>query len=236
MVVTPYRPYRRGFAVLLIALSFVAIAGAAYVAGRQGAFGEAGIDFNDQQQINSSLESLEKENAELRLQVAVLDTSSVMDNKANEEVQLTIKTLRDRVAQLEQDILFYRQVVSDGTDSSGLMIGQMDIQSTNDGNRYNFKLVMRQQQADGDAFLVGHVNVNLVGTQGQESVVIPLRDVTNAEQQLDIRLRFKYFQNIEGQLELPPDFQPEQVHIAAISTEPSEKSVNKVFSWVVEGD
>jgi hypothetical protein len=236
MVVVPYRPYqRRLYHLSLTALLLLGI-GAAFILGRQTALEIAGINPLDQQLRSNAISNLESENAELRLQLAVFDRSSVMDSRANEEVQLTIKTLRDRVAQLEQDILFYRQVVSDDTESSGLMIGQMDIESSGVPSRYYFKLVMRQQQADGDTFLVGHVNVNLVGRQGQEQVVIPLRDLTDTEDQLDIRLRFKYFQNIEGELQLPLGFQPEQVHIAAVSLEPSEKTVNKIFSWVVEGD
>lgn len=236
MVVVPYRPYRRAVVSLgvLAVLMIGAVAG--YVYSVYAAVGGDSGDGTARAQLTRDLEDAQAENAELRRQVALLDRTSVMDKAANEEIQQTVKTLRERVAQLEQDVLFYRQVMSEETDNSGLTIGQMDLEATGQPNRYRYKLVMRQQEADGDSFLEGHVNVNLVGHQGAEQVIIPLRDVSTAEEQLDIRLRFKYFQNIEGELELPSGFSPEQIHIAAVSTAPSDKTLNKYFSWVVEGD
>ena len=236
MVVVPYRPVRRWFTYVVITVLLVSGGAGGFLFGHQNAQGGGITDQTERQLMSRELNSLREENSELRRQVALLDRTSVMDKKANEEIQLTVKTLRERVAQLEQDVLFYRQVMSEETDTAGLLIGQMDVETIGEPNRYRYKLVMRQQEADGDTFLEGHVNVNLVGQQGGAQVVIPLRDVSNTEDELDIRLRFKYFQNIEGELELPSDFVPEQIHIAAVSTSPSDKTINKRFSWVVEGN
>jgi len=117
-----------------------------------------------------------------------------------------------------------------------LMIGQMDIYATRSADRFRYRLVMRQQDADGDTYLIGHVNVNLIGRQGDEQRILPLREISEEQDQLDIRLRFRIFQPIEGELTLPEGFEPERVQIAAVSTEPVEKSINQNFSWVVEGE
>ena len=159
-----------------------------------------------QQELSEQLIGTETENSELRRQVAILDRSSVMDQRATEEVQATIIGLRDRVAQLEQDIVYYRQVVSAEIEDTGLIISQLDIDATRESNRYRYKLVLRQQDADGDTFLIGHVNINLVGSQGEEQQILSLRDLSAEQDQLNIRLRFKYFQNIEGELVLPDNF------------------------------
>lgn len=235
-MVVPFRPYRRAlaFAAILVLLFGGAATGYQYSSYLSNTGSVS--DSDPQVQMARELDILQGENSDLRRQVALLDRTNVMDKVTNEEIQLTVKTLRERVAQLEQDVLFYRQVMSEETDTSGLIIGQMDIQSTGQPNRYRYKLVMRQQEADGDTFLIGHVNVNLVGKQGEEQIIIPLRDISESEEQLDIRLRFKYFQNIEGEMELPFAFSPEQIHIAAVSTAPSDKTLSKTFSWVVEGD
>jgi hypothetical protein len=95
---------------------------------------------------------------------------------------------------------------------------------------------MRHKDTDGDVYLNGHVNVNVVGRLDGEQVVIPIRELSEDEEQLDIKLRFRLFQNIEGELALPAGFEPEQIHIAAISTSPANKSINKNFSWVVAGE
>jgi hypothetical protein len=67
----------------------------------------------------------------------------------------------------------------------------------------------------------------------EEQVILALRDISEAEDELDIRLRFKYFQNIEGELALPEGFQPDRVQIAAVSTEPVSKTISEDFGWVV---
>ena len=234
MVVVPYRPGRRFVLVCLLVLSIGASAIGSFMFGYSNTLRSQQSEQATQQELSEQLIGAETENSELRRQVAILDRSSVMDQRATEEVQATIIGLRDRVAQLEQDIVYYRQVVSAETEDTGLIISQLDINATRESNRYRYKLVLRQQDADGDTFLIGHVNINLVGSQSEEQLILSLRDLSAEQDQLDIRLRFKYFQNIEGELVLPDNFSPDRLQVAAVSVEPVEKSINQNFSWVVE--
>ena len=235
MVVVPYRPRRR--ALLIIVLAFVV--GGSVVSGflygyYQSLRAQDAVQ-DERDKLKTELSALRSQNTDLNRQVAILDRSSVMDRRATAEVQTTIRSLRQQLVQLQQDVVFYRQVVSDETADTGLIVGQMDIYGTSDPARFRYKLVMRQQDADGDSYLRGHVNVNLVGRLGDEQVIFALRDISDEQDQLDIRLRFKYFQNIEGELALPAGFQPERIQIAAVATEPVEKRLDQYFSWVVMG-
>ncbi|MGB1401058.1 MAG: DUF6776 family protein [Pseudohongiellaceae bacterium] len=233
MMVVPYRPGRR---VLFISLLLTGVAvsaaggwGYAYyttVLAQQGEQAE-------KRELSAQLTDLRQENEALRRQIVILDRSSAVDQQTGAELQETLTALRQRVAQLEEDVLFYRQVVEEETDETGLVIGQLDIDATRSPDRYRYKLVMRQQDADGDTYLTGHVNFNLVGQLQDQQVILPLRDLSEFEDELDIRLRFKYFQNIEGELVLPEGFQPDRIQIAAVATEPVSKRINEDFGWVV---
>ena len=234
MMVVPYRPARRVIIGLLLIIGVGASAAGGFLYSYYVAIESRQGEFASRQELFEELQSSELENSDLRRQMAILDRSSVMDQRATEEVQSTIVTLRGRVAQLEQDIVYYRQVVSDETGETGLVISQHDIATTSTAGVYSYKLVLRQLDADGDSYLVGFVNVNIVGSQGEEQMIVPLREVSKEQDLLDIRLRFKYFQNIEGWLTLPEGFVPERVQIAAVSTEPVEKNINQDFSWVAE--
>ena len=234
MVVVPYRPGRQFLLVSLLVLGVGASAVGGFMYGYTNTLRSQQSEQATLQELNEQLIAIETENSDLRRQIAILDRSSVMDQRATEEVQGTIRGLRDRVAQLEQDIVYYRGVVSAETEDTGLIISQLDIDATREANRYRYKLVLRQQDADGDTFLTGHVNINLVGSQGEQQQILSLRDLSAEQDQLDIRLRFKYFQNIEGELVLPDNFVPDRLQIAAVSVEPVEKSINQNFSWVVE--
>ena len=234
MVVVPYRPRRRLLftTALLAGVAASALGGFAY--GYYQTLLTQQSAQADLEELTRELDTLKLENTDLNRQLAILNRSSVIDQRANEEVQTTISQLRERVAQLEEDIVYYRQVVSEEMEDTGLFIGSLDITATPDEDRFRYRLVMRQRDADGDTFLVGHVNVNLVGTQDGAQRVLPLREVSEQQDQLDIRLRFRNFQPIEGELVLPAGFEPERVQIAAVETAPIEKNFNQDFSWVVE--
>ena len=234
MVVVPYRPGRRFALVTLLVLGVGAGALGGFMFGYTNTLRSQQSEQATQQELSEQLISTETENAELRRQVAILDRSSVMDQLASEVVQETLLSLRGRVGQLEQDVVYYRQVVSAEIEDTGLIISQLDIDATREANRYRYKLVLRQQDADGDTFLTGHVNVNLVGSQGEEQQILSLRELSAEQDELNIRLRFKYFQNIEGELVLPDNFVPDRLQVAAVSVEPVGKSINQDFSWVVE--
>ena len=236
MVVVPYRPRRRA---LLVAVLVSVVAGSVvsgFLYGYYQSLRAQDTVQDERDQLTTEISALRSQNSDLSRQVAILDRSSVMDQRATVEVQVTIRNLREQLAQLQQDVVFYRQVVSSDTVDTGLIVGQMNIYGTSDPGRFRYKLVMRQQDADGDSYLRGHVNVNLVGRLGDEQVIFALRDISDEQDQLDIRLRFKYFQNIEGELALPAGFEPERIQIAAVATEPAEKSIDQYFSWVVLGD
>ena len=163
MVVVPYRPgWRMFFITAFIAGAVIsALVGFAYgyyqtlLTQETAQAGHA--------ELERELESVQLENSDLNRQIAILDRSSVMDQHANREVQETISGLRDRVAELEQDIVYYRGVVAEEIEDSGLIISRLDIDGTNDPRIYNYKLVVRQRDADGDTYLLGHVNVSLLG-------------------------------------------------------------------------
>lgn len=236
MIVVPYRPARRVLVALLLCIGVGASAAAGFIYSYYASRESQQVELADRQVLSQELQRYEAENSELRRQIAILDRSSVMDQRATEEVQTTIRSLRERVAQLEQDIVYYRQVVSDETGETGLVISQLDIATSSQQGTYSYKLVLRQLDADGDSYLIGTVNVNLVGSQGEEEMTLPLRQLSQEQEELDIRLRFKYFQNIEGTLTLPEGFAPERVQITAVSSEPVEKNIDQDFSWVVEGE
>ena len=232
-MVVPHRPGQRILVTLLV-LTGVAVSatggwGYAYhttVLAQQGEQAE-------KHELSAQLTDLRQENEELKKQIAILDRSSAVDQRSGAELQETLTALRQRVVQLEEDVLFYRQVVEEETKETGLVIGQLDIDATRSPDRYRYKLVMRQQDADGDTYLTGHVNFNLIGQLQGQQVILPLRDLSEVEDELDIRLRFKYFQSIEGELALPEGFQPDRIQIAAVAVEPVSKWINEDFGWVV---
>lgn len=133
MVVVPYRPRQRVLFTLFLVLGVAISAAGGWAYGYYKTMLTQQTELADQSELTAEIDSLRLENANLRRQIAILDRSSVMDQQANAEVQGTITSLRERVAQLEEDIVFYRQVVAEETEDTGLMIGQLDLDATTAG-------------------------------------------------------------------------------------------------------
>jgi len=89
--------------------------------------------------------------------------------------------------------------------------------------------------ANNENVISGYANVNILGMQEGSEVSFPLRSIAVDENQLDIRLQFRYFQNIEGELIIPENFVPETMQILAVAQGKNAKTVQKNFVWLVEG-
>lgn len=235
MIVVRYRPgYRAALIVALVMIIFGAGAGGVYY-GRFDASREQVVTSADNQRLEAQLVQLRQEAETLRARVAISDRTSMMDQRANEEVQSTLSSLRQQVMQLEQDITFYRQAMSPETAESGLVITEMTLTSTEQVNVYRYKAVFRQAGAEGSV-LEGSAEIKVVGTRDGETVAIPIQELMIEPAKFEGKLRFRYFQNLEGVMQIPPDFTPGQIEIKAESNKPREGKIERNFSWkVVEG-
>ena len=161
-----------------------------------------------------------------------MERSGALDQKINETGERTISELRDKLSSLEQDLTYYRNVISERTDTTGLMVSEWNLMRIEQSDRYRYKLAVRQQDADGDTYLTGFVNVHVVGNQSGKAVSYSLDEISEEQEQNDIKLRFKFFQYIEGELTLPQDFLPEYVRISGTETSPVSKTIDRNYSWL----
>ena len=232
MMVVPYRPAQRLFWLIggISLISLGVIGGFAF--GYYQTHKTEGSFLIDLEEQGATLESLISENIELKRQVTMLERSGVFDQKVNETGELTISSLRDQLATLEQDLIYYRNVVSKQIENTGLMISDWSLKRINQSNRYRYKLAVRQQDADGDTYLSGYVNIDVFGKQDGQTTSYSLDEISEEQEQNDIKLRFKFFQYIEGELTVPEDFLPDYVRIVGTETAPVSKTIDRDYSWL----
>jgi hypothetical protein len=233
MVVVPYRPGRTWLTVVGLTAVLVLAVAAAYFVGYYQTLARNGDALAERDALLQQVSQLEDGNTALQDQILSLAQSASVDKEALNSVQATIVSLREQISQLEEDVLFYKQIVSPGNEETGLVIGQLDLLRRNDAGAIRYKLELKQQ-GNNDAVITGHVNVNVLGQQEGQEVSIPLRSLSDSIADLDIKLQFRYFQNIEGELSLPAGFQPQKVQILAIAEGANAKTVQKSFGWLVQ--
>jgi len=233
MVVVPHRPWRNLLLTLAGLIVAVILTGAGVYYGYSRGTNE-NIDVRiERDQLSANVNSLETELETLQQDFVNLQQASLVDRQAVIEVQDMLVGLREINAQLEEDVLFYRQIMSPENDESGLAIGQLDLSATEEENRIRYHIELKQL-ANNENVISGYANVNILGMQEGSEVSFPLRSIAVDENQLDIRLQLRYFQNIEGELIIPENFVPETVQILAVAQGENAKTVQKNFVWLVE--
>lgn len=232
-MVVPYRPLRTLWVrSAVVAVLLLASAGAYFYGFTTGAR-ENGDARAERDELQVLVQHVQQENGALRDQILNLEQSGSVDKQALDNVQQTIVALREKISQLEEDVLFYKQIMSPENDESGLVIGQLDLVATDVPGTIRYKMELKQQ-GNNENLINGHANVNVLGIRDYREVSIPLNELSTTQPERDIRLQFRYFQNIEGQLTLPEDFEPTKVQILAVAEGPNAKTVQKSFGWLVE--
>jgi hypothetical protein len=233
MVVVPYRPLQTLLWRSGVVLALLLVGGGAYFYGFMAGISENGEARNERDELKASAQHIQHESDALRQQYLNLEQASAVDKQALENVQQTIVGLRENISQLQEDVLFYKQIMSPENAETGLVIGQLDLEATDVPGTIGYKLELKQQ-GNNENLIGGYANINVLGMRDYQEISIPLSELSVSEQETDIRLEFRYFQNIEGQLVLPPNFEPTKVQILAVAEGANAKTVQKSFGWLVE--
>jgi hypothetical protein len=173
---------------------------------------------------------LEQQLAALRQLHANSQTRNEVDDVALELVRAELAQQRQTIAELEQGLRFYRSLMAPEEISRGLSVRSFDIQPGSSARHYLFRLVV-QQQARKHEQVSGELTVLIEGELGGEPASLELSALSEQVPRPGIRLRFKYFQAIEGELVLPEGFHPYRVAISGEATKPRSEEISGSFAW-----
>jgi hypothetical protein len=171
--------------------------------------------------------------SEMRQQLSDLTLGGEIDNQANEEVRQTIENQRNLLAAQDEEINFYKGVMVPNAGSKGLRIERLDV-SSNAAGKVRYSLLLTQV-VDKRGYVKGGVQLSLLGQNDGQEKALQLgeqgRDKAEA-----IKFRFRYFQNIAGEVQLPKGFVPREFMVVAQSSEPIAQRLEKTFDWPLKGE
>lgn len=239
MMVVAYRPWLRVVIFCFVMAALTAAGWASYFVGLKNGQSQQSVAISDSDRLQQELLSMQQElvvnqqeSKDLSQEVANLKLGSVVDRKSSEDVRAEVIDLKGQIATLKEDISFYRGLMSPTDNKSGLTIGSLNVISTGFARHYEYKLVV-QQLATRHKMLRGHLSFRIFGRQLDQLVSLSLKDVSDSVSLDRIKLRFKYFQTVQGRLVLPEGFEPERIELVASSEDPSVE-VKKKFGWLVQ--
>lgn len=234
MVVVPYRPWQRAALVCLCLVTLGAFSWLAYNLGVNHGMETGARAANERDQAKQQLQQSQALIEAQRQQIADLKVGNQVDTKANEDVRQTIAGLQSKIADLNEQISFYKAVMLPNAGEKGLHIQRLDLKSTGQPGQYHYDLLLTQI-VDRHHYIEGSVHMSVLGTQGTEQASIPMGKLSTDAPD-NYKFRFRYFQTIDGDLTIPNGFKPAQFVVVANSTGRGAEKLEKKFQWhVAEG-
>lgn len=170
--------------------------------------------------------------SEMRQEIADLTVGGEIDNQANEEVRQTIENQQNLLAAQNEEISFYKGVMLPNVANEGLRIERLDV-SSNVPGRVRYSLLLTQV-VDKHDYVQGGVRISLLGQNDGQEETIQVSE-SGRDKAEAIEFRFRYFQNIIGELQLPEGFVPREVMVVAQSSGLNAQRLEKTFDWPLKG-
>jgi hypothetical protein len=229
-VVIRHRPgYRlRRTAILLVFTLVAAVAG--YATGlTQGGFRFSSAEESNQV-LENEVDNLREDYRKARQQLINLERGRVIDEQALNQARKTIVDLETRIVSLQSDLTFYKNIMAPSETSKGLQVDSLTMTPNRSKGAFDFKLVLTQV-GNNKSYISGVVAVNIIGLRDEEKEVIALRDLSEDIEDLGVRFRFRYFQDVEGTLALPEEFEPIEIQVVAQAEGRKSSQAERTFNW-----
>ena len=220
-----YSPRVKMLLAVIAAVVLLVASGLIYNYGLDRAGFERQSAQETQQTLQDEMRKLGNENQELRESLARSQRTIQMDQAAYQDLDKSLKASAQEIVKLREELNFYRNIISPADKKSGLRIQTLYIEAAGGTNQYRYKLVLIQALKH-ESTVQGRASFEISGMQVGEDVVVK---VPNANER-SIPVNFKYFQDIEGKLELPRNFQPKRVKVT-ITTPGGTSMAEATYNW-----
>ncbi|KPK40453.1 MAG: hypothetical protein AMJ69_02380 [Gammaproteobacteria bacterium SG8_47] len=229
LVVRPQAPWRSRLIVTLAAVAIVVGGWSLYEYGRFQAGFDSAQAVRSRAELIDRQAQLEAQLTALREEKALLERASQIDRQAQSDVNESIRSLQDEVLELKEELAFYRGIVSPQDDSRGLRLQSFRIERAGSGRSYRYKVVLTQV-LQNDTVARGSVLLTVSGTADGRERQLALVDLT-ADGVKELNYRFKYFQNLEGDMVLPKGFKPLRATVKVIPSARNSDPIEETFDW-----
>ncbi len=233
MILVPYEKGRKAKRVLLVLLLLVLCGAAAFGGGFLLGVEEQTNAVVERDELVIKTADLDKKIIQLQEQVAIYKHGSELEKQATERVRQENVQLQNRVSELEEAVTFYKGIMAPKSNDKGLRIEKATVESTKDPNRFRYKIVLTQV-ADNRSYVQGRVHINIHGLDNDEKKALSVATLTEDMTSDGAKFKFRYFQDVSGEIEMPNGFIPEQIEVIAQSTGRKAMRLEKKFDWILE--
>lgn len=217
--------------VLVAGVLLASLAGAAgFHLGQRALSGGADIEPAVVESLQSEVVAARQEVRSLQGSLDLERTRHEINRRALEMVRSEIASQKEQIADLEEGLRFYRELMAPGEVAAGLTLRTMEIVPGEQPGRFAYRILV-QQEARKHSLLEGELHVEVFGSLLNQELSYSLAELSDDVDRDAIALRFRYFQAIEGELTLPEGFEPIGIRLVASVSKPQKTEVREQFNW-----
>lgn len=216
-------------------VAVVVAVGALYLAFELGRLRSGFAVIDHRREVSALQQRIEQERAaadELRRQVAIAQTSGEIDRETYSQVESNLSNLQAKIQAQEEELVFYRGIVSPQDGVAGLRIQSLEVLPADGERRYSVRLVLVQAVVHSRK-LAGQVKLQLEGLRDGQMASLDGSQLAASDGRYDVAYDFRYFQGLETELELPVGFEPQRINVEIWPNEAKAEKVYQSFDWVV---
>jgi hypothetical protein len=184
--------------------------------------------------LQSRIGELLEQQHHLQVQLAASQEAQVSDRRERSEVARTIGELQAQVERQQQDLEFYRGLVTPQPGvarDSTIRVQQLHIVATAGAQQYLLRFTLNRM-SQPDRAVNGMLAISVDGSQGGAPGSISLATLTGGEAQ--VPFNFRYYTNIEQPITLPAAFRPDSVTIEVRAGGKGMAPYRQTFLWQVD--
>jgi hypothetical protein len=233
LVVRTHAPARRIVLIAVIALLMLFALYVVYELGRYNAGYDRLAVAQERTEQEVAMEHLEKTNRELRTKLAELDTIRVGRSREQAEVARGIGDLQAQVARQSQELAFYRGVVAQGASDLGIKLGQVRIGAGQKPGQFVVHLAL-VRSGRPDNVVTGILGLTVDGQSAEKTTTTLDLAALSPGKQRELPFNFRFFQNFDQEIAIPPGFKPEHLAVEVRSSRKDAAPLVQTFLWSLE--
>lgn len=221
----PADSHLRGWLVIAAVLWAASLFGAWTLASRQAApsLGTVSGELVDSgKQVREQKRQLDQ----LRQEVATLKRSDQISRNANAELQSTLTEREEEISGLRADVDFYERLVGSTGKRQGLRVHEANFVPQS-GGAWHYTVTLTQNLNRG-AISKGTMRFAVEGVRGGKLTTVKWDELLNKPGAPGKPYSFRYFQELEDSVMLPPGFTPQRVRVSLVG---NGNSVDQTFAW-----
>jgi outer membrane murein-binding lipoprotein Lpp len=232
LVVTTYAPTRRMITIVLLVLLLAGGVYGMFEFGRYRAGFDAPAALRQRAELRARIEEQEATISDLRAKVAQLESSTVGQTREREEVQRTIEELQAQVARANQELAFFRGIVTQNANSAEVKIQQARMLATASANKFRIRVTLVQPMKP-DTVVSGTVVLSVDGELDGKPGRADFATLSGGKRK-EIPFTFRYLENIEEEITMPPGMKPQQLLVEVRSNRRGSAPVQQSYVWSVD--